>query len=58
MADFMLNVLDRRNERMLQAMLPQLELGGVFAAMGALHLQGEHGLLAMLERAGWRVRSW
>ncbi len=56
MADFIEQVLDRRNERMLTTLLPQIEAGGAFAAMGALHLPGEQGLLARLARAGWRVQ--
>lgn len=56
MADFIEQVLDRRNEQMLTTLLPQLEAGGAFAAMGALHLTGEQGLLARLVRAGWRVQ--
>ena len=55
-ADFIEQVHERRNERMLLTLLPQLEAGGAFAAMGALHLTGEQGLLARLARAGWRVQ--
>jgi uncharacterized protein YbaP (TraB family) len=32
-----------------------LRSGGVFVAIGALHLQGEKGLLALLEEDGYRV---
>lgn len=56
MADFIEQVLDRRNGHMLATLRPQLDAGGAFAAMGALHLGGEQGLLARLVRAGWRVR--
>ena len=56
MADFIEQVLDRRNEHMLDTLRPQLEAGGAFVAVGALHLTGEQGLLARLVRAGWRVR--
>lgn len=55
MADFIEQILDRRNERMLATLLPHLETGA-FAAVGALHLTGEQGLLARLVRAGWRVQ--
>lgn len=56
MADFIEQVLDRRNDHMLDTLRPQLEAGGAFVAVGALHLTGEQGLLARLVRAGWRVR--
>lgn len=56
MADFIEQVLHRRNEHMLATLRPQLETGGAFVAVGALHLTGEQGLLARLVRAGWRVR--
>lgn len=48
-------VLYRRNERMLERMLPYLEQGGAFVAVGALHLPEERGLLALLEEAGYEV---
>ncbi len=56
MADFIEQILYRRNTAMVDALLPQLEAGGAFAAMGALHLEGDQGLLARLSRMGWRVQ--
>ncbi|MFM9916691.1 MAG: TraB/GumN family protein [Rhizobacter sp.] len=56
MADLIEQILDRRNESMLATLVPEIQAGGAFAAMGALHLTGEQGLLARLARAGWRVR--
>ncbi|MDL2339008.1 MAG: TraB/GumN family protein [Pseudomonadota bacterium] len=56
MAEFIEQILDRRNERMLDTLLPQLDTGGAFAAIGALHLTGDQGLLARLVRLGWRVQ--
>jgi hypothetical protein len=56
MADFTEQILYRRNAGMVEALLPQLEAGGAFAAMGALHLEGDQGLLARLARLGWRVQ--
>lgn len=44
-----------RNERMLQALLARLEEGRVFIAVGALHLPGEQGLLALLRGAGYEL---
>jgi hypothetical protein len=52
----MLSVLiDDRNERMAARLGPWLEQGGVFIAVGALHLPGERGLLSLLSRRGYRA---
>lgn len=48
-------VLTRRNYRMVERMLPILEAGAAFIAMGALHLPGEEGVLALLERQGFAI---
>ncbi len=52
---FMGALLDERNKVMARRLLPLLEKGEVFAAVGALHLPGEQGLLAMLRRQGLRI---
>jgi uncharacterized protein YbaP (TraB family) len=44
-----------RNRRMHGRLLPMLERGGAFAAVGALHLSGEDGLVALLRRDGYAV---
>jgi uncharacterized protein YbaP (TraB family) len=44
-----------RNARMRDAALPLIQAGGVFIAVGALHLPGEHGLVAMLRESGLTV---
>jgi uncharacterized protein YbaP (TraB family) len=49
-------VLDARHARMTDRMLPFLEKGGHFIAIGALHLTGEDGILARLEALGFGVR--
>ncbi|HBE93320.1 MAG TPA: hypothetical protein DDW55_12685 [Gammaproteobacteria bacterium] len=45
----------RRNKHMYQRMLPSLQQGNTFVAIGALHLPGEQGLLAMLKRQGYTL---
>jgi uncharacterized protein YbaP (TraB family) len=53
--EFMTRLLDERNARMVERMQPQLAAGRAFIAVGALHLYGEHGLLALLEKRGLRL---
>jgi uncharacterized protein YbaP (TraB family) len=48
-------LLDRRNERWLPKLLPELDKGGAFIAVGAAHLLGKHGLLRTLRDRGYRV---
>ena len=48
-------LISERNARMARRMQARLKEGGAFIAIGALHLQGETGVLAELERRGWRV---
>lgn len=47
----------KRNQRMLSRMKPRLKEGRAFIAVGALHLPGEDGLLALLQKQGYRVSS-
>lgn len=49
------NLITKRNERMARRMLPYLQQGNSFVAIGALHLPGEQGLLALLEKRGYRL---
>lgn len=53
--DLMEHLLFRRNERIATTLDDDLRQGGTFIAIGALHLQGERGLPALLARAGYRV---
>jgi uncharacterized protein YbaP (TraB family) len=48
-------LLHDRNGRMAERSEPRLQEGGAFIAVGALHLYGERGVLALLESRGWRV---
>lgn len=47
--------LVERNRRMLERAEPWLDSGGLIIAVGALHLPGEEGLLAMLRERGWKL---
>ncbi len=55
MEEFSAALLDTRNDAWMTALVPQLELGGVFAAFGALHLGGEAGVIALLRARGFEV---
>ena len=52
---FTRRLLTERNVRMAARMQARLKEGGAFLAVGALHLHGESGVLAELERRGWKV---
>lgn len=45
----------RRNELWIGRLLPYLDAGGAFVAVGAGHLPGERGLLSLIERAGYTL---
>jgi uncharacterized protein YbaP (TraB family) len=58
-AEFMDRLLTRRNRTMAERIGRLAETRAVFAAVGALHLVGEEGVLRLLERQGYRVsRVW
>jgi hypothetical protein len=46
-----------RNKRMLDAALPLVAEGNAFIAVGALHLVGSDGLVALLRAAGYEVTA-
>ena len=54
-AEFERRVVTERNARMVQRMQAMLDEGGAFVAVGALHLPGEAGLVALLQEEGWDV---
>lgn len=54
-AEFERRVVTERNERMVTRMQAMLGEGGAFVAVGALHLPGEAGLVALLREEGWDV---
>ncbi|UHD18383.1 TraB/GumN family protein [Thiocapsa bogorovii] len=48
-------VIDSRNLRMVERMAPLLDEGGWFIAIGALHLPGDQGVVALLRQRNHRV---
>jgi hypothetical protein len=54
-AGFQERLLTERNIKMHTTAEPLLEQGGVFIAIGALHLPGKQGLVALLREAGYTV---
>lgn len=54
-ARFLETLLYARNARMRDRLVAALGEGGVFVAVGALHLPGERGLLRLLEGSGFVV---
>lgn len=53
----MTSMLDKRNQRMVERMLPILRGGKVFVAVGALHLAGDKGLISLLRQRGYKVEA-
>ncbi|WP_350335595.1 TraB/GumN family protein [Coralliovum pocilloporae] len=49
------SLLDGRNHRMAERAQPYLEKGRILVAVGALHLPGEKGLVALLRARGFTV---
>src|SRR5437867_3705627 len=56
-AAFLKKLLEDRNVRMVDRLLPRLKEGGVFVAVGALHLPGQQGILHLLQDQGYRVSA-
>lgn len=52
---FIHSLLDGRNARFAERLLPEIRQGGVFAAFGASHLTGAHGVIDRLKAAGCEV---
>ncbi|USG62385.1 TraB/GumN family protein [Sneathiella marina] len=50
-------LVDERNRRMVERMLPALKQGSAFVGIGALHLPGENGVLALLRAKGYSVEK-
>jgi len=52
---YMQGSLYKRNERMLERIIPYLNNGSAFIAVGALHLAGDKGLLQVLKNKNYHV---
>ena len=52
---FRSRLLTARNIRMAERLEARLKEGGAFVAIGALHLYGDDGVLALLAKRGWKV---
>ena len=52
---FLLRLNDERNMRMVARMMPRIEQGGAFIAVGALHLAGPTGIVQQLSERGYRL---
>ncbi len=50
------SLLIDRNQRMVSRLTEKLAPGGLFVAVGALHLQGTHGLIDQLRDAGFVLK--
>jgi uncharacterized protein YbaP (TraB family) len=50
------HLIDNRSVTMAHRLFLPLRHGGVFVAVGALHLYGSRGLLALLREQGYRIR--
>lgn len=50
-------LLEQRNAQWIPQLLALLGQGGALVAVGAIHLPGNEGLLAALQRAGYRVEA-
>jgi uncharacterized protein len=46
-----------RNRRMADRMVPMMEAGSTFVAIGALHLPGDEGVIALLREKGYVVKA-
>lgn len=54
--DFTRRLLDDRNHLMVERMLPRLVEGRAFVAIGAAHLPGHEGIIALLGEHGYSAR--
>ena len=50
--EFSVHLLGERNGLMAERIQPMIDAGGAFIAVGALHLSGKGGLVALLRERG------
>ncbi|MEM7026909.1 MAG: TraB/GumN family protein [Pseudomonadota bacterium] len=50
-------LIDKRNKLMVERMIPLLQQGNAFIAIGTMHLPGEKGVLALLEEQGYHLSA-
>ena len=50
-----INLVDKRNQKMVENMAPRIDAGNAFIALGALHLTSDVGVLRLLEDRGYFV---
>jgi uncharacterized protein YbaP (TraB family) len=55
--EFLRRLIEERNERMVERMVPGLQQGSTFIAVGALHLPGPSGILQLLTSRGYSVAN-
>lgn len=56
-ADFMSELIDKRNANMAERAGAMLKTGNALIAVGALHLPGEQGLVALFRKQGFTVTA-
>ncbi len=50
------DLVDKRNRKMVDRMQEKIDAGGAFIAIGALHLTGQNGILKLLEDKGYFIQ--
>ncbi len=54
-AEIMAEIIDARNLLWMRTLLPEIDQGDAFVAVGALHLPGSLGLIELLRREGYKI---
>ena len=56
-SEFSATMINKRNHVMADRAARYLSKGGAFIAVGALHLQGQEGLVELIRRQGYTVTA-